>query len=275
MISYTHSGDSIEREFIFIYECPFCNTVSKIRVPLKGVKLNAKLGITCEKCAKFSQISENMNRISKVSRYLSIINDSDLENHTTKVFIDALAASAAAIIKPQNITEREGISVFKEYCQVNFNSCDNMAYAKDRLKFYLNYPSIRYLAIKKFRYFDKDAKTELLSFLCEIATANGTLDDNKISIMEQLVQDLLLPSEMWQSIKDKFINNQGVDDVYVTLGISKDASFSEIKSAYYKKCQEFHPDKYQSLPISFQNFASDNFKKVNEAYKKLSQMYGN
>ena len=54
------------------------------------------------------------------------------------------------------------------------------------------------------------------------------------------------------------------EDYYDILGISKNASSSEIKKAYRKKAIEFHPDKNPNDKI-----AEANFKKAAEAYEIL------
>lgn len=54
-------------------------------------------------------------------------------------------------------------------------------------------------------------------------------------------------------------------DYYEVLGISKDATEADIKSAYRKKAKEFHPDLNKDDP-----HAADKFKEVQEAYSVLS-----
>jgi molecular chaperone DnaJ len=53
-------------------------------------------------------------------------------------------------------------------------------------------------------------------------------------------------------------------DYYETLGVPKDASESEIKSAFRKLARQFHPD------VSQEENAEEKFKKINEAYAILS-----
>ena len=55
-------------------------------------------------------------------------------------------------------------------------------------------------------------------------------------------------------------------DYYDILGVSKDASASDIKSAYRKQALEWHPDKHSDNKEA----AEKRFKEINEAYQVLS-----
>lgn len=53
-------------------------------------------------------------------------------------------------------------------------------------------------------------------------------------------------------------------DYYEVLGVSKNASESEIKNAFRKKAMQFHPDKNKAAD------AEEKFKEINKAYEVLS-----
>jgi len=55
---------------------------------------------------------------------------------------------------------------------------------------------------------------------------------------------------------------------YQTLGIKRDASSDDIKKAYRKLAQKFHPDKNDG-----DKFFEERFKEIQEAYEVLSNVY--
>lgn len=59
-------------------------------------------------------------------------------------------------------------------------------------------------------------------------------------------------------------------DYYGTLGVSKGASDSEIKSAYRNLAKKYHPDKFSTAPESEKKEAEAKFKEISHAYSVLS-----
>ncbi|MBR4761865.1 MAG: DnaJ domain-containing protein [Clostridia bacterium] len=58
-----------------------------------------------------------------------------------------------------------------------------------------------------------------------------------------------------------------MNDPYVVLGISRDASDEEIKRAYKELARKYHPDNYADNPLS--DLAADKMKEINEAYDSI------
>ncbi len=56
---------------------------------------------------------------------------------------------------------------------------------------------------------------------------------------------------------------------YSVLGVSEGASMEEIKEAYRRLANQYHPDKVQHLGEEFRELAEVRFKEIQEAYQEL------
>jgi uncharacterized membrane protein YkvA (DUF1232 family) len=59
-------------------------------------------------------------------------------------------------------------------------------------------------------------------------------------------------------------------DPYQILGVSRNASQQEIKSAFRKQAQRYHPDRVSHLGEEFQQLAKEKFQEIQKAYEILS-----
>ena len=64
------------------------------------------------------------------------------------------------------------------------------------------------------------------------------------------------------------------DDPYEILGISEGATQAEIRSAYRKQAQRYHPDRVSHLGEEFQQLAKEKFQDIQKAYEVLSSKAG-
>ena len=58
---------------------------------------------------------------------------------------------------------------------------------------------------------------------------------------------------------------------YDILGVSQTASKDDIKKAYRKLAQDYHPDKLAGIPPAVAKLAEEKFKEVQEAYEILTK----
>jgi hypothetical protein len=59
-------------------------------------------------------------------------------------------------------------------------------------------------------------------------------------------------------------------DPYETLGLSPPADQEEIRAAYLKLANQYHPDKVAHLGEEFQALAEKRFKEIQQAYQRLT-----
>ena len=67
----------------------------------------------------------------------------------------------------------------------------------------------------------------------------------------------------------RFEETGKVKDPYTVLDVSRDASPEEIKKAYKKLANKYHPDKVLHLGEEFRKLAEERFKEIQEAYREL------
>jgi curved DNA-binding protein CbpA len=56
------------------------------------------------------------------------------------------------------------------------------------------------------------------------------------------------------------------------LGVPGNAPFSDIKAAWRRLCQQYHPDKHQGLPERLRKAAEVEVGRINEAYRILARV---
>ena len=73
----------------------------------------------------------------------------------------------------------------------------------------------------------------------------------------------------YESIKAMFAKDE--EAPYRVLEISRSASDNEVKRAFRKMANKYHPDKIAHLGDDFKDIAQEKFKSVSEAYQKIKK----
>ena len=119
---------------------------------------------------------------------------------------------------------------------------------------------------------DYSSRLQLIHILYSIADADGRIDDSEVKVIHYITNRIGVTTKDERSIKSMFIDDTNA--AYDILEIDKNASNDEIKKAYRKMANKYHPDKVSHLGEEFQNKAKEKFQKVNEAYNSIKKQRG-
>ena len=109
----------------------------------------------------------------------------------------------------------------------------------------------------------------MLHFLFGISSADGIVHTNEIKVIEQIASYLGLSQNDINSIKYMFVPK--TDSAYKILGVDREASVEDLKKAYRKMANKYHPDKVSHLGEDFRKAAKEKFQKLNEAFSQIKK----
>jgi len=182
---------------------------------------------------------------------------------------------SAKMAKADGHVSREEIAAFKQAFQVPEGEMKNVArvFNLARQEAAGFEPYARQLA-KLFR--DRPAiLEELLYLLFHIARADNVIHPAELDYLEKVAGIFGFDGVAFERIRAE---NLGPDksDPYAILGISREASVREIKTAYRKLIKEHHPDLLasQGLPEEFIEIATAKLAVINVAYDRIEKERG-
>ena len=117
------------------------------------------------------------------------------------------------------------------------------------------------------RSMDHPSRLELIHILYGLSASDGHVHPEEVKIIQTMANYLNINKRDYESIKAMFAKDDKA--VYRVLEISPDASNQEIKRAYRRMANKYHPDKVSHLGKEMQTLAEEKFKAVNNAYQQL------
>jgi len=119
------------------------------------------------------------------------------------------------------------------------------------------------------RSMDHPSRLELIHILYGLSASDGHVHPEEIRVIQIMANYLNINRRDYESIKAMFAKDDKA--VFRVLEISPNASNQEIKRAYRKMANKYHPDKVSHLGKEMQTSAEEKFKAVNNAYQQLKK----
>lgn len=113
-------------------------------------------------------------------------------------------------------------------------------------------------------------RTQLATFLAEIARADGRIDAAEVTALREIIAHLGLNPSLTEQLLS--IGGTTLEDAYRILGLSPDATDAEVRSAYRKLVVEHHPDKVAHLGDDIKEAATKKLQQITEAKELIDKM---
>ena len=143
---------------------------------------------------------------------------------------------------------------------------------------------------KSARFLTNDECSSVIIYLLHLAYANGSLHPNEKRAIDEVARGFNLGdissfyasferefSRSWQDKNSSWKNDsfEREIDPYEVLGVSKEASFAEIKKKYIELSRKHHPDFLGARASSDEVAkATKKTQEINEAYEQIKNMKG-
>ena len=190
-------------------------------------------------------------------------------------FFTALFACFAKIAKADGKVTREEVDKVEHFIKERFRfTPDQRAFAiqifnhaKDDNNSFRDYASQLSSLLSN----NQSALIMFYELLFELSMADGHLDPTEEAILSEAIPIFGLEPDLFNLNKRKF--GADISDAYAVLGVTKDMSYKEIKTAYQRKRKEFHPDTLLSkgLPEELLEKAKDKFIEIQSAFEEIEK----
>jgi DnaJ like chaperone protein len=116
---------------------------------------------------------------------------------------------------------------------------------------------------------DKPSRLQLIHVLFGLSQSDGDVHPEEVRVIHDISNLLGISNSEYQSIESMF--KEDLDSAYKVLGIESNVTDLEIKKAYRRMANKFHPDKIAHLGEEYKEIAQDKFKSVSDAYHKIKK----
>ncbi len=119
-----------------------------------------------------------------------------------------------------------------------------------------------------------DLRSSMVDMLFQIALADKELHPAEERMIDAVASILGVTGAEFASIRNRYVGNS--EHAYAVLGLSEDANDDEVKGAYRRLVQEYHPDRIvsQGMPEEFVEYATQRFQEIQSAWETIKTRRG-
>lgn len=191
-------------------------------------------------------------------------------------FIDIFVACAAKLIKSDSKIEQVEIQTVRNFFSMYFGYDQNgLIWVETLLKQHIKKDSELDEIISRINQkWSYEQKLFVVDFLYQLALSDFELHAKEKGLLDELATKIGLEQNDYQNIYLRYVRSVSLDaqhKYYAVLGVNKDASQDEIKSAYRNLAKQFHPDVVAYLGDDIKKASEKKMQEITEAYEVLKK----
>ncbi|MCK4854042.1 MAG: TerB family tellurite resistance protein [Bacteroidales bacterium] len=187
-------------------------------------------------------------------------------------FTMSLLTLTAAVMKADGRILKSELEYVRQYFSQSFGpaaSQEAMLYLRDLLRQEIPLRDVCYQIKNRL---DHSSRLQLLHFLFGVSKADGKVHPKEVEVIEKIAGYLGISAKDLGSIKAMFYED--TDAAYRILELESSVSNDEVKKAYRKMANKYHPDKVAYLGEDIRKAAGEKFRKVKNAYDTVKKDRG-
>lgn len=199
-------------------------------------------------------------------------------------FTTAVIVLAAKMAKADGQVTRDEVIAFKQLFRIPPDEAAAVGRIFDEAKRSADgYEPYAEQIADMFRY-EWSVLEELIGALFHIAKADGHIHPNELQYLHRVALLFGFSERDFERLRTIYLSGwqgqggqtQKADDAYDILGVARNQSDDEIKTAYRKLARENHPDMLtaKGMPKEFVELANEKLATINDAYDRIKQERG-
>lgn len=132
---------------------------------------------------------------------------------------------------------------------------------------------LRQVCLQLNSHINHSSRLEIIHFLFGVSAADNEIHPNEIEKIKRIANYMNINSYDFESIQSMFLSKgSNSEKWYTILGITKDATDTEVKRAYRKMAVKYHPDKLIGVSDDIKKLAEEKFLVVKESYEQIMKI---